>query len=1006
MLYHVRWLLGLVGLMLVGAMLPPHTSARAASALVSATPSTLALTLPLGSVTTQAITITNPGATPITPTITEAWPAYPAAQPIPQVGSQRVSLPPQAARIDPQLAQELAEPTAQADFVVFLRSQADLSTAYQIRDWSARGEYVYRTLQAHAARTQAGMLAALAARGLRVRPLWIVNAVVVHGTLADAQVAAARDEVALVRANHLSVLPVEQSGEAASSAQCSPDAPANPVCWNIRQIGADRVWREFGVTGRGIVVASIDTGANFAHPALLPQYRGYRGSGAADHNYNWFDPKLLMRAPNDLSGHGTHTMGIMVGAGAGTTQQPAIGVAPEARWIIAQGCAWLACSDVDLIESAQWMLAPTALDGTNPRPDMRPMIINNSWATGGGDRWYAGYVAAWRAAGIFPIFAVGNAGSACSSVGSPSDYADVLGVGATDQHDIAALFSARGPTIDGRTKPDVMAPGGSPGILSTGLGTDYRTLQGTSMASPHVAGLVALLWSANPDLIGDYDRTVAAIEGSAHAFRDNSCGSSPNGANNVYGYGRIDAYAAVQRARVDVPWLDIVAAPSQIAAGAAARLQLRFDAARVPAPGSYHARVQIFVTATAAPLTIDIQLDVLPTTTQAIVRGRVRSADTHVPLAATVQVAGGQSASTGVAGDFTLVLAPGVYQLEVAAPSFLGYTQTITVSGDRTLPDIQLQPAYPRMDVTLGSLPPELAFGQVYTTYMTLANTGVAPLQYTARVLPDWFTPLRSDEAGGPTYAWVNLPASARQLVLNGKPYSDTVPIGFSFPFYSYTFTETAVAADGFLAFSRPPVPYNVPVSGCFPDIGFDFYEIAPFRTDIDLARGGMIRYATINNGQTFVVSYEDVRLAGNTSGSYSFQVLLQNDGRIVYQYRDLPAVPEAVAVGVQRTTLDYQVLGCSTRAPAAPGLAIELRPQPLPSQWLELLPSSGTVPPHARRALTVALRWVLPRWMLQRAQIELISNDPLHRRVILPVALELKPAPFSRWMPMMWRNS
>ena len=121
MLYHVRWLLGLVGLMLVGAMLPPHTSARTASALVSATPSTLALTLPLGSVTTQAITITNPGATPITPTITEAWPAYPAAQPIPQVGPQRVSLPPQAARIDPQLAQELAEPTAQADFVVFLR---------------------------------------------------------------------------------------------------------------------------------------------------------------------------------------------------------------------------------------------------------------------------------------------------------------------------------------------------------------------------------------------------------------------------------------------------------------------------------------------------------------------------------------------------------------------------------------------------------------------------------------------------------------------------------------------------------------------------------------------------------------------------------------------------------------------------------------------------------------------------------------------------------------------
>ena len=160
-----------------------------------------------------------------------------------------------------------------------------------------------------------------------------------------------------------------------------------------------------------MVVASIDTGVRFDHPALALNYRGRQPDGTFDHNYNWFDPQQATNAPTDQSGHGTHTMGTLVGAGDGTLDQPAIGVAPGATWITAQGCEGDICTDADLIAAAQWLLAPTRLDGSAPRPDLRPMIVNNSWSGAGGQTWYAGYIAAWRAAGMFPVFAAGNTGA-------------------------------------------------------------------------------------------------------------------------------------------------------------------------------------------------------------------------------------------------------------------------------------------------------------------------------------------------------------------------------------------------------------------------------------------------------------------------------------------------------------------------------------------------------------------------------------------------------------------
>ena len=148
------------------------------------------------------------------------------------------------------------------------------------------------------------------------------------------------------------------------------------VEWGVANINADDVWNEFGTTGEGIVVGNIDTGVQFDHPALVNQYRGNNGDGTFNHNYNWFDAAgSCATAPCDNNGHGTHTMGTMVGDDGGANQ---IGVAPGAKWIAANGCC---PSDEALIASGEWMLAPTDLDGREPRRQKRPHIVNNSWGS-------------------------------------------------------------------------------------------------------------------------------------------------------------------------------------------------------------------------------------------------------------------------------------------------------------------------------------------------------------------------------------------------------------------------------------------------------------------------------------------------------------------------------------------------------------------------------------------------------------------------------------------------
>jgi subtilisin family serine protease len=447
-----------------------------------------------------------------------------AAQPAPGAAQPAVT-------VEPAVTQAI-QANGRTDFWVMFAAEADTSAAYGIADWAARGQYVYDQLTRTAAESQAGLVGALTARGIPHQAFHAVNAVRINGgDQAALDLAVATPGVSRVLAPRTYAIP-EPAPEA--------DSAPNVIEWGISNINADDVWSTFGVRGEGIVVANIDTGVQFDHPALVNQYRGNTGGGTFNHNYNWFDAAgNCATAPCDLNGHGTHTMGTMVGDDGSGNQ---IGVAPAAKWIAANGCC---PSDAALIASGEWMLAPEDLNGANPRPDLRPHIINNSWGSTipSNDPFMEEILEDWADAGIFGQWSNGNSGPNCNTSGSPGSRIINYSAGAYDINNVIAGFSARGPGQDGEIKPNIAAPGVN--VRSSLPGNAYGNFSGTSMASPHVAGTIALMWSAAPSLVGNTPTTKTILDDTARNLEDLQCGGTADD-NNVWGEGRVDAFAAVQ----------------------------------------------------------------------------------------------------------------------------------------------------------------------------------------------------------------------------------------------------------------------------------------------------------------------------------------------------------------------------------------------------------------------------------------------------------------------------
>jgi subtilisin family serine protease len=444
---------------------------------------------------------------------------------------------------------ELFRGGGEGAFWLLFEEKADLAGADRIRDWTARGRFVFERLRSVAERSQARIRGELARRGVAYESFWIVNAIRVTGGREVLLELAARPEVASVVADVPHDLSeVSPEGDAGIGVQDASSVATTE--WGIDRIGAPLVWSTFGVRGDGIVVADISTGVLYTHPALVAHYRGNLGGGSFDHNYNWRDPSNVCpsASPCDNNGFGTHVIGTMVGddGDPGTNQ---IGVAPHAKFISCKGCESSSCSDAALLSCGQWILAPTDLTGANPRPDLRPHVANNGWGTSNGaDTFYQATVDAWVAAGIFPSFMNGNSGPACSTSSAPATYLNAYSAGAFDINNVIAAFSSRGPApaaVGGEIKPNIAAPGVT--VRSSTLSNSYSSSTGASMAAAHVSGAVALLWSAAPSLIGDIAATRTLLDDSAIDVENLSCGGTADD-NNVWGEGRLDVFAAVDSA--------------------------------------------------------------------------------------------------------------------------------------------------------------------------------------------------------------------------------------------------------------------------------------------------------------------------------------------------------------------------------------------------------------------------------------------------------------------------
>ncbi|MFG2074107.1 S8 family serine peptidase [Nonomuraea maritima] len=752
---------------------------------------------------------------------------------------------PDPVKIDSAVQAQLVQDD-KATFWVRMKGDADLGAARRAVTKDAKAELVFEAKTEHAKSSQASLRKLLDSQKADYTPFWIVNAVRVTADEKLATEIAGLPEVSSIEPVRTLSVPKPVPG----AAEPRTGNGVNAVEWNIDRVNAPRVWDELGNRGEGIVVANIDTGVQFDHPDLAASYRGRNPDGSYTHDYNWFDPARVCptSAPCDNNGHGTHTMGTMTGANG-------IGVAPGAQWIAAKGCELNTCTDASLLAAGQWVLAPTDLNGQNPRPDLAPDIVNNSWGGDGYDPWYRPTVEAWVAAGIFPAFSNGNSGPSCDTSGSPGQYEISYSAGGFDINNALYNRSSKGEGENGDIKPNIAAPGVN--VRSSVPGNSYASYTGTSMASPHVAATVALIWSASPGLQGDVDATRPLLDSTAIDVADTSCGGTDTD-NNVWGEGRLDAFAAVQIAPDEglgqlsgtaTEGGRPVSGVTVALAGPLTRTVVTGEDGTYALPrllpGEYQLTAEKFGYQTVSTdvtivadeaATADVQLTANPSST---VSGTVATAGTPEAGATVSAVGTPASAVTDEAGRYSLRLPQGSYELQVTPVSRCssGATEEITVDGD-LVKDIEL--------------------------------------------------PLRGDNFGytcaSGQEAYVE---GGEKLALTGDDDAMQVTLPFRVPFYGTGYSQAWIGTNGYITFAdRATTGANTRL----PATGVPNNAVYPFWDDIVVdAQGGI--YTSVTGtapNRTYVVEWRNVTFYGDSSQRLSFEALLGEDGSVAFRYKDI----------------------------------------------------------------------------------------------------------------------
>lgn len=588
-------------------------------------------------------------------------------------------------QVDPRLVRALSEPSdAPVRVIVRLRSNRESKALFEtlpddVSTVQQRQALVNR-LQRQLIETAAPLREQLADARVRgdllwQRDLWIINSLALE----------ARPKLirALQRSRFVAELRLDTTQQYVEPIDQDLLIEGISTTWGIERINAPKVWQTLALSGTDAVVAGMDTGIEWQHPTLAENYRGNLGKGLVNHKGAWFDAVNDGIYPYDDHGHGSHTLGTAVGQGG-------IGVAPGARWI---GVKVLDGSgngySADIHAGFQWLLAPGG------DPALAPDVVVCSWGSNQATSTeFQLDVEALLAAGILPIFAAGNEGPQPNSLRSPASNPSVFAVGASDPYEQVASFSSRGPSPWDEIKPYVVAPGVN--ILSAAPGGVYAEAQGTSMATPHVAGMAALMRGVSATIsTEDIGRLITTT---AVPLTD----AIPN---NDSGWGRVDAYAAL----VALTGPGIISGTVSGESGRldGARIQAQPHGAGNPAsattdaaghytlaltPGFYDLTATAFGHAantvwnvhvlTKSTQRVDFTLSALPT-------GRLQGTVTVAPASlpptrpVTVQVQGTSvTATVDTSGQYSLALPADDYVVELRGNGYRVVTASVEIVAD------------------------------------------------------------------------------------------------------------------------------------------------------------------------------------------------------------------------------------------------------------------------------------------------------------------------------------
>ncbi len=363
---------------------------------------------------------------------------------------------------------------------------------------------------------------------------WIFNGFHLKATKPIIYELAKREEVWFICHNGIIQLDAEVIADA--------DVTARAPEWNIKKIKADSCWVD-GYSGSGIIIGQIDTGVLTTHEALTGKWL----------SPYWRDGVNNQSSPYDDHGHGTHTIGTILGGDGPGSFANDVGVAYNATYIPTKAFDSGGSGQYAWIDTCMQYLANLKAGGVDIR------VIGNSWGGSGTDLHFWDAVLTWKNLDVFPVFSNGNSGPNAGTVGSPASYPLSMGVGATDSLDAIASFSSRGPAPNQNPwtdpqywyystwnllKPDVSAPGVA--VRSSYNNGGYTSMQGTSMASPHVTGGTAILLEKNGTL------SVNQLYDIFYTTCDQPSSGAPY-PNNNYGWGRINLYRALQQTPPPTP---------------------------------------------------------------------------------------------------------------------------------------------------------------------------------------------------------------------------------------------------------------------------------------------------------------------------------------------------------------------------------------------------------------------------------------------------------------------